>query len=190
MSESQKPDAAQEKFIHLFDTYKVPVHDYVRTITGDDYVAEEITQELFIKLWKKREGFGEIENIDQYIYRMAHNASMTWFGKLALDARRAKEVLNRSQAAGNNVLDTLDYREAQALLNKAIDTLSPQRKKVFELSRKEGMKLPEIAQEMGISFHTANHHLVAALAQIREYFMEHGKDATLIVLLAALLGYR
>ena len=188
MSDSQTPDAIHQEFLHLFDTYKVPVHDYVRTITGDDYVAEEITQELFIKLWKKRDDFGQIDNIDQYIYRMAHNASMTWFSKLALDARRAREVLKRSQATGNNVIDTLDYREAQALLDKAIDTLSPQRKKVFELSRREGLKIQEIADTLDLSFNTVNHHLTAALAQIREYFMEHGKDTTLILLLAALFG--
>lgn len=188
MSDSQKPDTSQEKFIYLFDTYRVPVHDYVRTITGDDYVAEEITQELFIKLWKKRDGFGQIDNIDQYIYRMAHNASMTWFSKLALDARRAKEVLKRAQAAGNNVIDTMDLREAQTLLNQAVSTLSPQRKKVFELSRREGLKLQEIAEELDLSFNTVNHHLTAALAQIREYFIQHGKDATLMMLLAALWG--
>jgi RNA polymerase sigma-70 factor (family 1) len=186
MSDSRNPETILQEFTSLFDRYKVPVYDYVRTITGDDYVAEEITQELFIKLWKKRDGFGQIDNIDQYIYRMAHNASMTWFGKLALDARRAKEVLKRSQVAGNNVTDTLDYREAQALLDKAISTLSPQRKKVFELSRREGLKIQEIADILDLSFNTVNHHLTAALAQVREYFIEHGKDATLIILLGAL----
>lgn len=188
MGDSQKPDTVQQEFIHLFDTYRVPVHDYVRTITGDDYMAEEITQELFIKLWKKRSDFDRIENIDQYIYRMAHNACMTWFGKLALDARRAKEVLQRAQAAGNNVTESIDYREAQTLLNQAIATLSPQRKKVFELSRREGMKIQEIADELNLSFNTINHHLTAALAQVREYFITHGKDATLLVLLAVLVG--
>lgn len=188
MPDSRQSDISQQAFLQLFDTYKVPIYDYVRTITGDDYVAEEITQELFIKLWKKRDGFGQIENIDQYIYRMAHNASMTWFSKLALDARRAKEVLRRAQTAGNNVTDSIDYREAQALLNKAVDTLSPQRKKVFEMSRREGLKIQEIAESLNLSFNTVNHHLTAALAQIRDYFMEHGKDITLLLLLAALFG--
>lgn len=188
MSDSQTPDAIHQEFLHLFDTYKVSIHDYVRAITGDDYVAEEITQELFIKLWKKRNDFGQIDNIDQYIYRMAHNASMTWFGKLALDARRAREVLKRTQQVGNNVTDTMNYREAQALLDKAVSTLSPQRKKVFELSRREGLRIQEIADKLDLSFNTVNHHLTAALSQVREYFMQHGKDATLLVLLAALFG--
>lgn len=190
MSDSQNTATAQQEFLHLFDRYRVPIHDYVQKITGDHHIAEEITQELFIKLWKKRNDFGQIDNIDQYVYRMAHNASMTWFSKLALDARRAKEVLQRSQAAGNNVIDTLDYREAQVMLDKAIATLSPQRKKVFELSRREGLKIQEIADKLNLSFNTVNHHLTASLAQIREYFMEHRKDATLLLLLAVLLGLK
>jgi RNA polymerase sigma-70 factor (ECF subfamily) len=190
MSDSHKPDTTYQEFIYLFDTYKVAVHDYVQKITGDHHTAEEITQELFIKLWKMRDRFGQIDNMDQYIYRMAHNASMTWFGKLAVDARRAKEVWKRSQATINNVTDTLDYREAQALLDKAIATLSPQRKKVFELSRREGLKIQEIADELNLSFNTVNHHLTAALAQVREYFMQYGKDSTLLMLLAVLLGLK
>ena len=188
MSDSRKPDTTYQEFLYLFDTYKVAIHDYVQKITGDHHTAEEITQELFIKLWKMRDRFAQVDNMDQYIYRMAHNASMSWFGRLALDARRAKEVWKRSQDTFNNVIDAADYRDAQSMLNKAIATLSPQRKKVFEMSRREGLNIQEIADELNLSFNTAKHHLTAALAQVREYFMEHGKDATLLLLLAALFG--
>lgn len=174
-------------FLELFNRYKQPVHGYIQTITGDFHVAEELTQEVFIRLWNKRDQFPNIENKDQYIFRMAHNASMNWFQKLALDARLAKEVKNRLQLSANNVDDHLKLKEAQALLEKALATLSPKRREVFELSRKKGLKLQEIALEMGISYHTANHHLVAALQQIRMYFLAHANDRSLLVLLIGLL---
>jgi RNA polymerase sigma-70 factor (family 1) len=177
----------QGEFLELFERYKLRVHGYIQSITGDFHVAEELTQEVFIRLWKKRDKYHEIENKDQYIFRMAHNASMNWFQKLALDARLAKEVKNRLQVSNNNVDDHLSLKEAQALLEKALETLSPKRREVFELSRKKGLKLQEIADEMGISFHTANHHLVAALQQIRSYFLEHSKDRALILLVFALV---
>lgn len=180
-------DPGYDEFILLFDTYKHRVHGYIQHITGDFHVAEELTQEVFIRLWKKRDKFPAIENKDKYIFRMAHNASMDWFQKMALDARLAAEVKRRLKVVDNNVDDHVKLKEAQALLEKALDTLSPKRREVFELSRKKGLKLQEIADQMGISFHTANHHLVAALQQIRSYFVEHSQDRALILLVFALL---
>ena len=177
----------EAEFLQLFELYKIRVHGYIQSITGDFHVAEELTQEVFIRLWKKRDSFDQIANKDQYIFRMAHNASMNWFQKMALDARLAKEVKNRLQVYNNNVDDHVTLKEAQALLEKALLTLSPKRREVFELSRKKGLKLQEIADQMGISFHTANHHLVAALQQIRQYFLLHSTDRALILLVFALL---
>lgn len=179
---------SEQEFIRLFRQYSKPVHAYIQTITGDQHAAEELTQELFIKLWKRKDSYGSINNIDQYIMRMAYNASMSWFKKLALDARLAAEVKRRMNMDHNDVEDHVLHQEAKQLLDKALATLSPQRRKVFELSRKEGMKLPEIAALMHISPHTANHHLVAALAQIRQFFLEqNNRDKALLLLLLAFI---
>lgn len=180
-------DPGHDEFMRLFDAYKHRVHGYIQHITGDFHVAEELTQNVFIRLWKKRDKFPEIDNKDQYIFRMAHNASMNWFQKMALDARLATEVKRRLKISDNNVDNHLELKEAQALLEKALETLSPKRREVFELSRKNGLKLQEIADQLGISFHTANHHLVAALQQIRAYFLAHSKDRALILLVFALM---
>ncbi len=181
----QEPGYAE--FIHLFDTFKGPVHGYIQQVTKDFHIAEELTQELFIRLWKKRDSYHTIENKEQYIFRMAHNACMSWFQKLALDAKLAKEVKGRMQLENNNVEDHVRLAEAKALLEKAILQLSPQRRKVFELSRHQGMKLQEIAEELNLSASTVNHHLVAALAQVREFFLQNSKDKALIFLLFALV---
>jgi len=188
MDEHEYNEPGYHEFIRLFDTYKVPVHSYIQTITKNFHTAEELTQELFIRLWNKRHNFDNIEAKDQYIFRMAHNACMNWFQKVALDARLAKQLKEQLQLAHNNVDDQVAIREAKELLEKAIATLSPQRRKVFELSRKQGLRLNEIAETLDISFHTANHHLVAALAQIREYFLTHSKEGALLLILFALIN--
>ncbi|SRR5579862_610673 len=173
-----------EDFFHqLFNTYKTPVYAYVYKITQNPHIAEEITQELFIKLWVKRDQYHEIQNMDQYIYRMAHNACMTWFGKLALNERVTREIKNRLALQDNSVENHMDLVEAKALLAKAVESLSPQRRKVFELSRNQGLKLPEIAKELHVSVSTANHHLVAALAQLRKYLLDQHKGKSTMFLL-------
>lgn len=187
MNNQRDTESGYEEFIHLFNTYKVPVYFYIQAIVNDAYMAEELTQELFIRLWNKRSDYSTIANKDQYIFRMAHNACMSWFQKLALNARLAKEVKQRMEMEQNNVEDHMALQEARKLLEEALQTLSVQRRKVFELSRKEGLKLPEIAERLGISHHTANHHLVAALSHIREYFLKQSRDKALLLLIFAFL---
>ena len=168
MYDCKLPDADLKQFLKLFDNYKVPVHDYVYSVTRNPYAAEEITQELFIKLWKRKDKLSEIEQIDQYIFRMAHNACMTWFMQVAQNIRLSRSLEAKTKLAVNDVTDNIDYIEARHLLEKAIAKLSPRRKYVYELSRNEGLKIKEIADQLGLSFDTVKHHLTAALSQIRK----------------------
>src|SRR5882762_5460894 len=99
MTDWSNKNDGYDQFVHLFHQYKVPIHDYVQAITGDHHTAEEITQEIFIKLWKKQADLQHIEHIEQYIFRMARNQSMDYFKKVALDAKLAGELKQRMTAS-------------------------------------------------------------------------------------------
>lgn len=172
----------QETFKRLFDTYKIPLHDYIQSITKSHEAAEDITQEIFIRLWKKRTELQQIENIDYYIYRMARNESMDFFNKAALDARLSNELKKRMSPAFNNVSMQMDSKEMSGLVQKGLSTLSPQRKLVYQLSRNQGLKLEEIAQQLNLSVNTVKNHLIAALQQLREYLLQFS-DGNGVVLL-------
>ncbi|MFT3705229.1 MAG: RNA polymerase sigma-70 factor [Agriterribacter sp.] len=170
----------QETFKWLFETYKIPLHDYIQRITKSHEAAEDITQEIFIRLWKKRHELGQIENIDYYIYRMARNESMDFFNKAALDTRLSNELKKKMSPAFNNVSAQMDTKEMSGLVQKGISALSPQRKLVYQLSRNHGMKLEEIAQKLNLSLSTVKNHLIAALQQLREYLLQISDDNRVI----------
>jgi RNA polymerase sigma-70 factor (family 1) len=163
----------EERFKTLFDLYKKPVHDYIRKITGSHEVAEEITQVVFIRLWKKMGSYDKIENIDYYIFRIARNECMRYFKKAAVETRLFKELQKRMTANGNNITEYMNYKETEVLLNQAIASLSPKRQKVYQLSRSQGLRLDEIAVEMKLSYNTVRNHLVEALRQIRKYYLQN-----------------
>ena len=178
----------EQHFMELFERFRLPVFTYIQSVTGDAYIAEELTQELFIKLWQKKDQWHAIESMEHYIRRMAHNACMTWFRKLALDEKLIREVKSRMQVDINDVEHHIAFKEARKVIEEALMTLSPQRRKAFELSRKQGLKLSEVAQAMGISFHTANHHLRAAIDQIKVYMVAHIGDRSMLVFILLLLA--
>jgi RNA polymerase sigma-70 factor (family 1) len=169
------------RFKILFIRFKKPIHDYVRTITGSHELAEEITQEIFIRLWRKMGAYDEIENIDFYIFRIARNECMRYFKKAAVETHMLQQLQKRMTTESNNVTEYINFKESEGLLAKAIASLSPQRQKVYLLSRREGLHIEEIAAEMQISYNTVRNHLVEALRQIRHYYIEHLSVAVLLL---------
>ena len=90
---------SEHRFKILFTRFKKPIHDYVRTITGSHELAEEITQEIFIRLWRKMDFYDEIENIDHYIFRIARNECMRYFKKAAVETHMLRELQKRMTTA-------------------------------------------------------------------------------------------
>jgi RNA polymerase sigma-19 factor, ECF subfamily len=174
-------DINEQRFKILFERFKKPVHDYVRTITGSDELAEEIAQEVFIRLWRKMGSYDEIENIDYYIFRIARNECMRYFKKAAVETHMLQDLKKRMVTENNNVSEYINFKETEGLLDKAIASLSPQRQKVYLLSRRQGLRIEEIAAEMQISYNTVRNHLVEALRQIRHYYLEHLSVAVLLI---------
>lgn len=179
----------EESFKELFETYLDKVHDYIRAITKSHYLAEEVAQELFLILWKKRNELDHVENRDQYIFRMARNLAINQLKKAALDSTKATEFYTRSVKEGNPVIEQLNQRNLADLLEQAISTLPPQPQKVYSLSRKQQMNFDEIAAIMGLSRNTVKNHLNKALNDIRSFLIGHGyHPVVILVLMEAVLS--
>ena len=166
----------EQRFKTTFETFKRPIHDYIAAITASHDMAEELTQEVFVRIWKKIQCDEPIDQMDQYIFRIAHNLCMDYFKKARLDARLLNDLQRRMDADHHPVTDYLNYKDADSLIGQAIEALPPQRQKIYQLSRDHGLKLEEIAEELKLSRNTAKNHLVLALRQIREYYSRHHSE--------------
>jgi RNA polymerase sigma-70 factor (family 1) len=174
-----------EGFKCLFDNYKNRLYGYVLAITHSHYTAEEITQEIFIKLWLCRDILHQVSNLDGYIFTIARNKTLNHLRKAAYDVRLLKELQERASSAEltNNVEERALVSEYDRLLQDALALLSPQRRLVFVLSRQRGLNHEEIAHQLQLSRHTVKNHLVEALRFIRNYFVQHGSVLVFLVLL-------
>jgi RNA polymerase sigma-70 factor (ECF subfamily) len=106
---------------------------------------------------------------------------------MASEQRLKEQVWSSIQSYSNVTEETLDLNQSQALLNEAIEQLPPQRKRVFLLSRQEGLSHNEIAERMNLSPKTVNNHLVEALRFIKTYIQQKpGTSLTLLMILLRL----
>lgn len=132
--------------------------------------AEEIVQELFFNLWKNRETLDEDQSLDSYLFISVRNRCLN-----LLNARKTKSkhaallwyLYGVTNTENNNAYQQLVADELEKNLASAIDNLPKECKKVFELSRFEGLKYQEIAQRLDISIKTVETQMSRALSKLR-----------------------
>lgn len=165
----QVAEGSEVAFRTLFNNYRSKLYTYILRLSRSNEVAEDTVHDVFLKLWENRTTLHQIENLNAYLYRMAHNKAYTVF------KRRAKEtlilaVLEKEQSGVHQggIDDGITTKEVRAFIQQAVGKLTPQQKKVFLLSRQEGLTLEEIAHTLHIAPNTAKNHLVEALRLLRE----------------------
>jgi RNA polymerase sigma-70 factor (ECF subfamily) len=158
-------------FRTLYNNWHHRIYSFAMYLTHSEVLAEEVTQEIFIKIWSRRAELMEIRQFEPWINTIVRNQCYTFLSRLAKE-RLILEEINRegTQVAidTNPTEDGLNSKDCGRLLHDIIVQLPEQQRKVFILSRKEGMKNEEIAKEMGLSINTIKSHLKRALKNIRQ----------------------
>ncbi len=154
-------------FRQVYDAWHAKVYSLSMYLTRSAFMSEEITQEVFVKLWNSRGQLATVNYFSSWIRTIARNTIINY---LKVKAREQLALLqyqgvqpDHSNETAGAVLD----REYARLFRQVIDDLPPQQKKVWQLTRESGMTLAQAAQEMGITRHTAKEHLSRAMNTIR-----------------------
>nr|WP_121270710.1 RNA polymerase sigma-70 factor [Pedobacter schmidteae] len=167
----------------LFDTYHNKVYQYALRFLRQQVLAEEIVQEVFIKIWLKRDLLESIENFGAYLRVITKNETLNALKKLALDFKLNTAGEKNWTEVDNNTESSIILKDTQALLNKAMEELPKQQKIVYQLCRIEGLKQKEVAERLNISPLTVKTHLREATKTIRHLLGDQNDLMMLIPLL-------
>ncbi|MEM9687653.1 MAG: RNA polymerase sigma-70 factor, partial [Bacteroidota bacterium] len=165
----------EEAFRILFELYYVKLLYVVQSYVSDKEDAEEVIQDVFIKVWKKRKNI--TTNINAYLFKTTKNACLDY---LRSKKRRLSASGNRVQleahinynALADPVASSVIEQELKAKIQASIALLPEKCKKVFVKSRIEGLKNKEISDELGISLKTVENHMSKALKHMRVHLRE------------------
>ncbi len=153
-------------FNSIYFEYSKRLYVFAKSYLKNEVEVEGIVQEVFLKLWINRETLQDGLSFESYLFTITKNAVLN-----TLRSKKYKELYLNHQLAfpAKNILleDELNFKELEKAYEAVIDSLSPRKKEVFQLSRIEFLSYKEISAKLGISVKTVENQMTSALSEIR-----------------------
>ena len=165
-------------FTDLFDAWQHNLGAFIFNITKSKELAEEITLDVFLKIWMTREALSEIKNFKAYLFTVSRNAAISSLRKIVNERTKHVEWTKTAIVPDDETIERETYL---SLIDEAINQLSPQRKKIYLLSREKGLKYEEIGAELGISRFTVRAHIQQAVDSIIQYVKARVSSTAVLV---------
>jgi RNA polymerase sigma-70 factor (ECF subfamily) len=171
----------ETRFIELlFKHYYASLCRTVNRIVHDTDAAEDLVQDVFMKVWNNRQTLEINHSIKSYLYRSAINSALNYLEKNKKQV--SMEEVSFTEPSNNHTEDLLNAAEVQQRVNEATEALPPACKTIFILSRHENMSYKEIADTLQISPKTVENQMGKALKHFREYLNAYIKHLFSITL--------
>jgi len=172
-------------FKFFYDKYSPQLYRKLLKMVHIQEISEELLQDLFLKVWEKRESIDPEQSFQGYLYRIAEHMVYDHYRKATRQAKMAREVAQISTELHNPTEDLISGKEFQHQIDQAISKLPEMQKQVFTLCKIEGKTYEQVSELLGISKATINTHISRATKTIKAQLLEGNSLAMLIVVSTA-----
>jgi len=157
-------------FDKIYEKYSKRLYLFVYGIIKSKNDAEDIVQEVFVKIWDKRETINEHFSFQSFLFTIAHNTTINLIRKKIKETDFASYLKStQKQVKISSVISEIEYKELKKQLEYTISKLPERQQQVYSLSRDEELSYKEIAEKLSISVNTVENHMVKALRFVREH---------------------
>ena len=170
----------------VFDRYRNTIYKVSMLYVKSPVIAEEIVQDVFLKLWFQRRQLQQIRSLESWLFILAKNLALNNIKKIAHEWTAREKWVKENVFAENSADTKVLTTEYQQLLQQAVDQLSPQQQQVYKLAREQGRSYEAIGEQLSISPLTVKTHMARALGSIRLFLQQHGMFPVLLALMGTL----
>ena len=153
-------------FTKLYNEYKNVVFSTALKITKSRMLAEEVVQDVFLKIWQNHENLAEITNIENYLFIISRNHIFDMIKKIARDTSLVVDS-NYKNTSTNDTEDAIKDDQYNIILNQIVGQLPPQQQKIYKMAKWDGLSHQKIGEDLGISTETVKKHMAQALKFVR-----------------------
>ena len=165
--------AGDEKaFRIMVEAYWSRVYYNTLTLVKSPATAQDVTQDIFLKIWLQRDKLSEVESFKSYIYVVGRNQVINALRKKIVETAAADTLALREDLLMPDL--QLEGKDAYRMLMEGVERLTPQQKLIFKMSRIEGLSHEDIARKLGLSKNTVKVHMVIALNFLRGWLRDLG----------------
>ncbi|MCK5136013.1 MAG: RNA polymerase sigma-70 factor [Bacteroidales bacterium] len=167
----QDPTGSMSKhsFEQFFREYFTPLMSFAKKILVDEDDAREVVQKVFINLWEKREEIDLSTSLKSYLFTSVHNRSLN----VIRDRKKFSSEEVPELAGEWDVSAQIESMELEEKIRETIEALPEKCRQIFELSRFDGLKYSEIAEQLDISVKTVENQMSKALKILREKLLKY-----------------
>ena len=153
-----------EAFKTLFEMFYPKVKIFLVKFLKDENTAEDISQDIFVKIWTYREALPDIRSFNTYLYRMTRNAALNH-----LRGNHSKIDISKMSVLDDKDIEAeYQTKEKELLIRLTVEHMPPQRQRIFKMSREQGLSNDDIALKLGISKKTVENNITLALKELRD----------------------
>ena len=172
-------------FTELYGRYHQKLYSFAFQLSGSKEEAKDIVQDVFSKIWERKNLFEGKCVFSSYLFKMIRNFSIDRIRRITQKSRIIEELTSDADGQQNNSTEQWVLKnELQNRIRGMVDQLPPRQKEVFILHREKGLKYNEIASSLGLSTSTVENHFSRAVEKLRQQFEP---DFNLSLLLPLLL---
>lgn len=172
-------------FRRLFSKYHQPVFAYACKLTRSREIALDAVQEVFMKTWINRSHLNGNLSIKAYLFSAIRNYVFDYLKKAMHSEKLRQHILYHQPGSVAGTDHRVILRELEEAQARIIDSLPPQRRQIFRMSRYEGLSHEEIAERLGISRNTVKDQIVKASRVLREQLGGHNEMLVAIAIAVA-----
>ena len=161
-------------FERLYNMYSGKLYNIIMRISsGNQYMAEEVVQSAFIRVWEVRERVEPESSFISFLCTIAKNLLMNMYQRQTVEYVYNEYLKNTGVDRDSQTEESIDLRFLNEYIDSLAEELPAQRKKIFILSKRQNYTNKEIAEMMGISESTVATQLSLAVKFMREQLMKH-----------------
>ena len=170
---SEKVEDLDVRFERFYAANFPRVKNFAKLLTKSEEDAEDIAQNIFLKLWTRPELWQDQETMTGYLYTVTRNEIYNLFKHQKVEQEYEDKVL-KAQLSGelcdedSSLLENLYYKEVLMLIRMTLSQLPDRRRRVFEMSRFEGLSHNELADKLQIPLRTVEDHIYKTLTELRK----------------------
>ncbi len=164
-------------FDAIYNKYCHKLHQFVFMYLKQEEDAEEVVQEVFIKIWESREKVDVYLSFESFLFTIAYNSTMSLLRKRVSETKSREYLKSLQQInSAEQVIGEIQFKELDNKVQSLLQQLTPRQKEIYLLSREDGLTHKEIAIKLNISESTVNNHLVTILK-----FLKSNIDSSLFI---------